>query len=98
MTTIYAPGGFMSTGKITSFDEGSEEIRFQYQYGMEITIKSPNPRMIASLSQLGLHRLDGATINFIKNTIDLGTNKANASTPMSTPNYVVADVPLGFAK
>lgn len=96
MTKIFAVGGFVASGKLMSFDEGSDVIRFQFSNGVELEIKNPNPKMIASISQIGLHRLADAEIDFIKNTISLLPTSGDAK--MMHNNNSGISVPMGFSR
>ena len=60
-------------GKLSGFDEGSSEIIFKFGNGASVEVRNPTQKMLISLQSIGLARLMGAKIDFVRNTVALGT-------------------------
>ena len=93
MTRIIGTNGLKIEGTLTGFDEGSDSIRFQFQGGYEIDIKYPNPKMLASLTQIVLHLLTSAEIDFNRNAVKLLSK--NETTKLNQGPNPIATAPLG---
>jgi hypothetical protein len=70
-TTIIGPYDFKVTGELQMFDEGTQQVVFTFKGGMIVEIPNPTQTMVVTLMQVGLNRLQYATINFVKGKIEL---------------------------
>ena len=94
MTKIISTHGFEVNGKLIGFDEAGEDMRFKFAPNIEVEIRRPEKRMIATLARLGLHALQNATLNFQANRIDLNTGKESPGTTTAVKPDM--SVPIGL--
>lgn len=93
MTTLKTIHGFVATGELEGFDEGSSLLSFRFKGGVVIEVNHPTPQMVQSLTSLGLVRLAHAEVNFQTGKIILGPVPKKDKRPRLDANMVT--VPLG---
>ena len=76
MTIIRGRNGFKVEGDLASFQVGSEQVIFDFKYGISIEIKGVSTDMSTTLTQLGLAALMTADIDLSKATVTLPSSKA----------------------
>lgn len=91
---IISTQGFELVGKLVGFDEAGEDMRFKFAPNIEIEIRKPDKRMIATLTQVGLRGLQNAVIDFETNKIDLTSKKKTS--PVISQNQADVSIPVGL--
>lgn len=89
-------------GKLVSFDEAGEAIRFMFAGKVEVEVPNVGRGMAMTLLQVGLHGLENAVIDIVNGNIklnqDMDPNKTKAQKEVQSQKNKLKSIPVGLSK